>query len=112
MTSISQKKRLVLQWMEHRSNRYHEASKYRYGSRSRGESSRDSRPGDYSVSREFVAYSEEEIQETDLYGVVIPKDRKLNQFKVYAAAEGVRPVDGSIVLIELTHYPEKTMRLV
>lgn len=39
--------------------------------------------------------------------VVIPKDRKLNQFKVYAAAEGVRPVDGSIVLIELTHYPEK-----
>ena len=59
------------------------------------------------LAGEFVAYSEEEIQETDLYGVVIPKDRKLNQFKVYAAAEGVRPVDGSIVLIELTHYPEK-----
>lgn len=59
------------------------------------------------LAGEFVAYSDEEIQETDLYGVVIPKDRKLNQFKVYAAAEGVRPVDGSIVLIELTHYPEK-----
>ena len=83
------------------------ASKYRYASRSRGKGSGDSRPSDYQLAGEFVAYSDEEIQETDLYGVVIPKDRKLNQFKVYAAAEGVRPVDGSIVMIELTHYPEK-----
>lgn len=59
------------------------------------------------LAGEFVAYTEEEINETDLYGVVIPKDKKLNQFKVYAAAEGIRPVDGSIVMIELTHYPEK-----
>ncbi|MEY8445047.1 ribonuclease R [Enterococcus ratti] len=56
---------------------------------------------------EFVAYTKEEINETDLYGVVLPKEKKLNQFKVYAAAEGIRPVDGSIVMIELTHYPEK-----
>ncbi|WP_165037808.1 MULTISPECIES: ribonuclease R [unclassified Enterococcus] len=60
------------------------------------------------LAGEFVAYSEEEIEETDLYGVVIPKDKKMNHFKVYAAAEGVRPVDGSIVLIEITHYPEKS----
>lgn len=59
------------------------------------------------LTGEFVAYTEEEISETDLYGVVIPKDKKLNQFKVYAAAEGIRPVDGSIVMVELTHYPEK-----
>ena len=59
------------------------------------------------LAGEFVAYTEEEISETDLYGVVIPKDKKLNQFKVYAAAEGIRPVDGSIVMVELTHYPEK-----
>lgn len=59
------------------------------------------------LAGEFVAYTEEEISETDLYGVVIPKDKKLNQFKVYAAAEGTRPVDGSIVMVELTHYPEK-----
>ncbi|ENZ5590438.1 ribonuclease R [Enterococcus hirae] len=59
------------------------------------------------LAGEFVAYKEEEISETDLYGVVIPKDKKLNQFKVYAAAEGIRPVDGSIVMVELTHYPEK-----
>lgn len=59
------------------------------------------------LAGEFVTYTEEEISETDLYGVVIPKDKKLNQFKVYAAAEGIRPVDGSIVMVELTHYPEK-----
>ncbi|EPI5723155.1 ribonuclease R [Enterococcus hirae] len=59
------------------------------------------------LAGEFVAYTEEEISETDLYGVVIPKDKKLNQFKVYAEAEGIRPVDGSIVMVELTHYPEK-----
>lgn len=59
------------------------------------------------LAGEFVAYTEEEISETDLFGVVIPKDKKLNQFKVYAAAEGIRPVDGSIVMVELTHYPEK-----
>lgn len=98
--------------MEHRSNRYHEASKYRYGSRSRGKVVEIRDRATTQLAGEFVAYSEEEIQETDLYGVVIPKDRKLNQFKAYAAAEGVRPVDGSIVLIELTHYPEKGMRLV
>lgn len=59
------------------------------------------------LAGEFVAYTDDEINETDLYGVVIPKDKKLNQFKVYAVAEGIRPVDGSIVMVELTHYPEK-----
>ncbi|OQO76969.1 ribonuclease R [Enterococcus villorum] len=59
------------------------------------------------LAGEFVAYTDEEVKETDLYGVVIPKDKKMNQFKVYAVAEGIRPVDGSIVMIEITHYPEK-----
>lgn len=59
------------------------------------------------LAGEFVAYTDEEVKETDLYGIVIPKDKKMNQFKVYAVAEGIRPVDGSIVMIEITHYPEK-----
>ena len=81
-------------------------SKYRYGIAEQREKVVEIRDrATTQLAGEFVAYSDEEIQETDLYGVVIPKDRKLNQFKVYAAAEGVRPVDGSIVLIELTHYP-------
>ncbi|MGM0125060.1 ribonuclease R [Enterococcus sp. AZ194] len=58
------------------------------------------------IAGEFVAYTADETAETDLYGVVLPKDKKLGNFKVYAIAEGVRPVDGSIVLIEITHYPE------
>ncbi len=56
---------------------------------------------------EFTAFPDEEVAETDLYGVVKPKDKKLEELKVYVAAEGVRPVDGSIVVVEITHYPEK-----
>lgn len=55
---------------------------------------------------EFSLFSDEEIHETDLYGVVKPKDKKLGDFKVLIAAEGIRPMDGSIVMVEVTHYPE------
>ncbi|MHC5229951.1 ribonuclease R [Enterococcus sp. LJL99] len=56
---------------------------------------------------EFVAYNEEEIAEYDLYGYVIPKDKKINTLTVNIAAEGIKPVDGSIVITEITHYPER-----
>lgn len=56
---------------------------------------------------EFTLFAEEEIAETDLYGMVKPKDKKLAELKVMVAAEGIRPVDGAIVLVEITHYPEK-----
>lgn len=56
---------------------------------------------------EFTAYTEAEIDETDLYGFVIPKDKKSNSFRVYIAATGIKPVDGSIVIATITHYPEK-----
>lgn len=56
---------------------------------------------------EFTLFSEEEIKDSDLYGVVVPKDKKSSELKVYVAAEGIRPVDGSIVIVEITHYPEK-----
>lgn len=56
---------------------------------------------------EFSLFSEEEIAETDLYGVVKPKDKKQAELQVMIAAEGIRPVDGAIVLVEITHYPEK-----
>ena len=59
------------------------------------------------VVGEFTLFDEAEIQETDLYGVVQPKDKKMNELKVFIGAEGVRPVDGSIVIVEITHYPEK-----
>ena len=56
---------------------------------------------------EFTAYEPEQQAETDLYGVVAPKDKKLGAFKVYIAAEGIKPVDGSIVSVTITHYPEE-----
>lgn len=56
---------------------------------------------------EFTLFSDEEIKDSDLYGFVQPKDKKLGDFKVYIAADGIRPVDGAIVIVEITHYPEK-----
>lgn len=56
---------------------------------------------------EFQLFPEDEIAATDLYGMVLPKNKKLAAFKVMVAAEGIRPVDGSIVIVELSHYPEK-----
>lgn len=61
----------------------------------------------HQVVGEFTAYTPGEIEETDLYGVVTPKDKKNAPFKVFVAAEGIQPVDGSIVVVEVTHYPEK-----
>ncbi|GMA54978.1 hypothetical protein GCM10025857_63350 [Alicyclobacillus contaminans] len=59
------------------------------------------------VVGEFQLFSEEEIADTDLYGVITPKAKKLSGFKVLVSAVGVRPVDGNIVVAEITHYPEK-----
>lgn len=54
----------------------------------------------------FTSFSEEEVEETDLYGYVTLQEKKLNQFKVFVAATGIRPVSGSVVIVEVTHYPE------
>lgn len=56
---------------------------------------------------EFHLFSEDEIADTDLYGMISPKDKKLSGFKVFISATGVRPVEGNIVIAEITHYPEK-----
>ncbi len=45
---------------------------------------------------EFSLFSDEEIRETQLYGVVIPKDKKLSGFRVLVADEGVRPIGWSV----------------
>ena len=54
----------------------------------------------------FTLFTPSEQQETGLYGVVTPKDKKLNRYKVFVAAEGILPEDGSVVSVEITHYPE------
>lgn len=58
------------------------------------------------VVGEFVPYGEEERQETDLYGYVVPQDKKLNNYKIFIAAEGIQPVEGTVCVVEVTHYPE------
>ncbi len=54
----------------------------------------------------FYLYSESDIQTSGLYGMVIPKDKKLNQYRVFIADEGLKPEDGSVVSVEITHYPD------
>ncbi|APB31107.1 ribonuclease R [Vagococcus teuberi] len=54
----------------------------------------------------FTLFTESEQQETGLYGVVTPKDKKLSRYKVFVAAEGIKPEEGSVVAVEVTHYPE------
>lgn len=55
----------------------------------------------------FHAYTDEEVRETDLYGYIEPKDKKLSKYTCYVAAEGIRAVEGEVVIVEITHYPEK-----
>lgn len=55
---------------------------------------------------EFYAYDEAGIAETDLYGYVLPQDKKINDMRVFIEAKGIKPVDGAIVLVEITYYPD------
>ena len=55
---------------------------------------------------EFHLFDEKEIADSDLYGYVTPKEKKLQDFKVYISAVGIRPVDGAIVKVTISHYPE------
>lgn len=58
------------------------------------------------VVGEFIPFTEEKIQETDLYGYVKPQDKKMSNYKIFIPAEGIKPVEGTIVVVEVTHYPE------
>ncbi len=59
-----------------------------------------------SLVGEFTAYDEEEVKKTGLYGYVKPQDKKLTEHIIYIETQGVRPKNGSIVLIEITKYPD------
>lgn len=53
---------------------------------------------------EFHAYEEDEVEELDLFGFVTPKNKKFPDVLVQIEAKGIRPVDGSIVQVEITRY--------
>lgn len=58
-----------------------------------------------SLVGEFQAYPDDEVDELNLYGCVNPNDRKMNDKLLQIVNEGIRPVDGQIVLVEITQYP-------
>ena len=59
------------------------------------------------VVGEFVSFPPEEIASSGLLGQVIAKDKKLANFTFLVAPTGLHPVEGQIVLFDVTHYPEK-----
>ncbi|WP_443081325.1 ribonuclease R [Vagococcus sp.] len=55
----------------------------------------------------FNLYSEADIQKSGLYGTIVPKDKKLNRYRLFVADEGIKPEDGSVVVAEITYYPDE-----
>ncbi|WP_035618790.1 ribonuclease R [Lacticigenium naphthae] len=58
---------------------------------------------------EFIAYSPEEEKEMGLYGFVEPQNKELSDVRIFIERKGVKPVEGSIVQVEITQYPTKDL---
>lgn len=56
------------------------------------------------VVGEFHAYDDQEVEELNLYGYMKPTDKKFPDVLVQIEAKGIRPVEGSIVQVEITRY--------
>lgn len=54
---------------------------------------------------EFFPYDAVRREETGYLGYVIPQDNKIKSMVLYIQPEGVRPVEGSICLVEVVEYP-------
>lgn len=53
---------------------------------------------------EFHAYTDAEVKDLNLYGYVVPEERKMQQLTVQVGMNGLRPVDGQIILAEITQF--------
>ena len=60
--------------------------------------------GTTTVVGEFQAYSDDEVKELNLYGYIRPEERKLKHLTIQIAMNGLRPVEGQIILAEITQY--------
>jgi ribonuclease R len=56
------------------------------------------------VVGEFHAYNDDEVEELNLFGYMKPTNKKFPDVLVQIEAKGIRPVEGSIVQVELTRY--------
>lgn len=61
--------------------------------------------GTTTIIGEFHAYTDEEVKDYQLYGYVSPEDRKQKHLTVQIEAKGIRPVEGQIILVDITHFP-------
>ncbi len=53
---------------------------------------------------EFHAYTDDEVAEHNLYGYIHPEERKMKNLTVQIGINGLRPVDGQIILTEITQF--------
>ena len=53
---------------------------------------------------EFHAYTDQEVHDYNLYGYIRPNDRKFKHLTIQIDVKGLRPVEGQIILVELTQY--------
>ncbi len=60
--------------------------------------------GTTTVVGEFQAYSDDEVKELNLYGYIRPEERKLKHLTIQIGMNGLRPVEGQIILAEITQY--------
>ena len=57
------------------------------------------------VIGEFHAYTDDEVEDYQLYGYVSPEDRKQKHLTVQVENKGLRPVEGQIIIVEITQFP-------
>ena len=56
------------------------------------------------VVGEFHAYTDDEVDDYNLYGYIHPEERKLKHLTIQIGMKGLRPVDGQIILAEITQF--------
>src|SRR5699024_9424088 len=61
--------------------------------------------GTETVLGEFHAYTDDEVRDFQLYGYIKPEDRKRKHLTVQIEMNGLRPVEGQIILVEITQFP-------
>lgn len=56
------------------------------------------------VVGEFHAYTDDEVKEYNVYGYIHPEERKLKHLTIQIGQNGIRPVDGQVILAEITQF--------
>ena len=59
-----------------------------------------------SIVGEYSAFENEKILSKSYYGQVIPKDKKLANLHLMIEKKGIQPVNGSVVKVTITKYPQ------